>query len=480
MVNKHRSKKSFNPLILFLLTSLIMIDGKLLSESIKTDTLYLWGEAISQNRSKARQQAEINLLSKIQVSINSSFMDMLSESQSGDSVAIESETRSQVSNYTGMYLKGLQRKYIKQDNTWTVLAYIHKDSLKKSFNLRKEKIKHYARNGMAAVRKGDFENGLKYLYWGYLLSRNYPNKVKIVGLSGGKSVRPQIAFQSTVSSLLDNIKITAKECYKDGSVIMAPLTFEYNGKPINKAYFNYYSGVGTDYAVIENGKIDIPIYDQPVNDTRELTLNFEYEYINEMGVDPEVKSLHQFYKDINFVNQKTVTIIFPWNKDRSPAAKDTQIVSSDSIKSNKNLIDTTDSDSTSIIADTAGNKSDSEITSEQTKASIDSLTMVKKMEKDQLNPETESMQVLIDNKDDTKRFLQLLVQYKKLGKLSFGNRDDFADLNDLFVVILDKKNVCNILLFTGQNYIDIESKTKYESLETNFKGKRLIWVKELK
>lgn len=466
-------------LTLIFLCSNILAQKQTEPQDLKNDSLFLWGEAVSNDRAEARQRAEVNLLSKIQVSINSSFMDMVSESQSGDSVSIKAKTRSQISNYTGMYLKGLKRIYIKKDNTWTVLVFIHKDSLRKSFKYRRDKITHYARNGIVAVKKGDLENGLKYLYWGYLLSRNYPDEMKIVCLTGGKSVRPRIAFQSKVSSILDNIKITARECYKDGSVIMAPLKFEYNGKPITKSYFNYYSGVGTDYAVIENGKIDIPIYDDPVSDSRKLTLNFEYEYFNEMSIDPEVKALHKFYKDVNFVNQKTVTIIFPWNKDTLSQKDDTLLVSSDSLQSNKSQGDTTQPDSANKIIDTANNRGSADSLKDASADSINNQPKpVSEKVAKKIESKTEAMQILIENKNDTHRFLQLLVQYKKLGKLSFGKRDDFAELSDIFVAIIDNKSVCNILLFTGKNYIDVESKIRYKDLKPKFKGKRLIWIKE--
>jgi len=444
-------------------------------KKIKQDSTLIWGEAVLPKRNKAKERAQVNLLSKIQVTINSKFTDMTSEKRVGDSISLSSKSKSKISNYTGMYLKGLDRKYSKRDSMWSVIAYIHRDSLKSSFEHKKEKIIHYARNGIAALKKGDLEDGLKYLYWGYLLSRNYPYKLKLICLTGAKKQNPQLSFQNKISSTFDDITIKTKKCYKDGNVIMAPLQCYYKGNPISKAYFQYYSGYGTEYAVIENGKIDIPLYDKPVNDSRKLTLTFEYAYENSMVVDTQVEILHNFYSDIEFDNQKTIEIEFPWinknettqsqkitEKNKSDNKKDSSLYSN-----SKNNTDSVDKNQELVKKSKPVN-----IGTKKSKKQNKNVTEVSDINL------SKAIQSLLKNIQDRKRFLKLLVQYKKLDKLYFGNKNDFDKKENSYVSIIDKNSVYALLYFNGEKYFNLKSNKKYIDLKSNFKGKRMIWIKE--
>ena len=390
-------------------------------DELKSNSAYIWGEGEAEEKIVAQQIAENDLLSKIQVSINVATFSEQKERETQEGITFVDDFQKKHRSYTGLYLKGLERIAIEKKKIWYVFTYIHKDLLKESFDLRKEKIKSFALSGQISSEKGQIGEALRNYYWGYLLALSYPDTINLSPNITGLPSNPQVAITTSLNSLLEKIEINAGLCYKRGNLTIAPLNFKYQNELIKNLSFSYYSGVGTDYGIVENGYVEIPLYDKPTNRTRKLTLKIEYTYESEMSTDQELTDLYEIFNENKFNTLKSVDISFPW------------------------------------IEETASKK---EINK-------------------QIEVSTEAIDVLRE-RNEINEFFDVLAQFKKLGVINFGRRNDFGNGKNCFVAVADDKQILEILYYNGNSFISLNSSENYMNLSERYRGKRQIWIKEVK
>ena len=368
--------------------------------------------------------AEGELLRSIQVSITET-------SASGESVKIgvegtifSSEFLQKQESFTSIHLLGLQKLLWREKNLYKALAYIDKESLQKSFEIRKGKIRGFFKMAEIAVENGSVGEALRNLYWGYLLSRSLPDTMHLGDGSVRLSNNPQVALTGLINAVINDIDVKANEPYYDGLAVIIPLEFNIRGEQVRDLYFQYYSGIGMEYASIEDGFSDVPIYDKITSQSRMRTISFEYAYANEMSSDPEIAGLYNIFKDIEFRKIKNVSVTFPWFKHEG--------------------------------------KSDEKALSKELMLP---------------EPKTEALSVL-KLRRETADFLDVLEQYSKLGILRYGRKNEFEDIVGCYVAVVNDNEVIEILYYDGQEFINIKSGMTYSDLSKNFKGKRQIWIKE--
>lgn len=385
---------------------------------IKNNREYIWGEGSSRNQDQARRIAETDLIKKIQVNISDLTEAEFEQSTSGSVPVVREKFRTRHASFSGFYLKGLERVELKHRRTWTVLAYIHHDALAASMEIRKSKIMGFAQAGLSAADSGRTGEALRNYYWGYLLARSYPERLAI---ADDAPENAQIAFSSRINWLLQDIDIKVNDVYSDGDAVMIALEFTCYGKPISELDFNYYSGMGTEYVLVEDGVADIPIYDTPVSRTRKLTLAIVYKYVSEMPTDPEIEDLQVVFGETSsFKHLKSVKVIFPW-------------------------------------IEASGDKS----------GIIESL-----------DSRTEAIDVLYSNRENIQQFFEILGQYKQLGFITYGQKDDFGDGSGCYVAVADREQVQKFLFYNGETYREINTENTYDSLSDKFQGMYQIWIKE--
>ena len=304
------------------------------------------------------------------------------------------------------------------------MAYIDKESLEKSFEIRKGKIRGFFKTAEIAVENGSVGEALRNLYWGYLLSRSLPDTMHLVGGSVRLSNNPQVALTGLINAVFNDIDVRANKPYYDGLAVIIPLEFNIRGKQVRDLYFKYYSGIGMEYASVEDGSSDVPIYDKITSPSRKLTISFEYSYVNEMTSDPEIAGLYNIFKDIEFRKIKNVSVTFPWFKQEG--------------------------------------KLDEKVSSKELMLP---------------EPKTEALSVL-KLRRETVNFLDILEQYSKLGILRYGRKKEFDDAVGCYVAVVTDREVMEIFYYDGQEFISMKSGMTYSDLSKNFKGKRQIWIKE--
>jgi len=80
---------------------------------------------------------------------------------------------------------------------------------------------------------------------------------------------------------------------------------------------------------------------------------------------------------------------------------------------------------------------------------------------------------------DSKRILEYLKKNQDLGKLKFGRKNQFTDLDGIYVIILDDMQIYTILLYYHAEYFETMNDQTYTRLSDKFRGKRSIWTKLL-
>lgn len=412
-------------------------------DKIKSDNSYIWGEGEAEDRNESQKMAESDLLSKIQISINVATFSEQSERETQEGTTFVDDFQKKHKSFTGLYLKGLDRIVTKTKKQWYVLTFIHKDDLKESFQLRKEKIKGYVISGKNSASQGRIGDALRNYYWGYLLALTYPDTIMFPSIKDKESNNPQVAITNLIKELIGEIDIVADICYQDGNIVMAPLNFRYKEIPIKDISFNYYSGMGTDYGLVEEGYTEIPLYDKPSSSTRKLTLKIEYVYENEMTTDQEILNLYDIFKENKFSALKSINISFPWIKSiPKPVARK---------KISTNIEDLT---------------------------KIEPFKIPNNIEVYKIITKTEAIEVL-KKRTEIRDFFDVLVQYKKLGIIDFGRRSDFGNGEDCFVAIADENSVVEILYYNGTSFVNTNTNDTFLDLAQKFRGKRQIWIKEM-
>lgn len=404
--------------------------------SFQNDPTYLTGIGEAKSVADARGQAEKALVSRIQVSIGVTTNSSANYLENDRELKVSTEYSVQNKSFAGMFLRGLS--YLeehKNDESWTVLAYIERDSVASSFALRKSRIVSLTNTGSGAVERGSIGDGLKDLYQAWLLAQFYPDTVDLRAAGLGNSTNPKVALHDRINQILGKMEIKVDDCYRDDPLVMAPLRFNFDGKPVKDLTISYYGGQGTEFARVLDGKADLPLVTPPTMAEQKLLVTFEFAFETDLQTDPELSGLFDMFGAGDFQNIALVTIHFPWIKSDNPHETKPETVTS--------LI------SLPTTTATRNDTSESEPISVLKRLSV------------------------------TADFLDVLGQYARLGVVRFGRKSDFGDGSGCHVAVIGEDRVEAFLYFDGINFHSPDTNL-IEDLSKNYHGKRQVWIKELR
>jgi hypothetical protein len=423
-------------------------------DRIKSDPDMVWAEREANEFDEATRLAEKELIRKIQVSITVSSETEKCETGGSLSSVVNEQFIDRHQTFASLYLKGLDHIESRSGKHCTVLAFIHRDSLAQSFELRKHKIRGFVNGGMAEAGKGHPGEALRNLYWGYLLALTYPDTIHLGLTADEGGLNAQVLLYNLLTNYLDQIRVAADDCYMDGQTAVAPLHFVWGETPVDGLNFTYYSGLGMEYALVVNGRTDIPLYDQPVSPSRKLVISIEYEYAPLLNTDPEIAALHEMFAERTFTNYRSIDLHFPWLvkgavvSEKTPEEKVTDLPPP----------------AISPPFPKEGQRGFSQSTYQDSTPDLET------------RQRTEAIDVLRDCKE-TSQFLDLLDQYDKLGILSFGRKNDFQDGKGCYVAVINENRVEELLFYDGSVYRNLKDDSTFTDLAAAFKGKKQLWIK---
>lgn len=427
-------RKQKSRCLIFLLISLFTVSA--FTRASPNSDFYT-GTGQSENIEDARKMAETQLLNQIQVSISHSSSD---ERTDIDDDQILSQFTSEHKSFSYMQFRGLQYDEQKSNGEYHVLVKVHTDSVRKSLDLRKTKIREYLKSGVTASRQGRISEALRNYYWGYLLSRAYLDTIRIDNEEIGSKKYPSVAFSDLIKHTISHLDIEPVEYYLEDDVITTVLNCRYKERPARDVIFCYYDGLGNSFgASLDDGMAYLSLYDMPETDKRALHLNIEYIHKHEMGSDPEVKELSTIFSDAKFPNFKSVKLNFPWADEPTNARLQHRKPPTKHVK--------------------------------------EKLEKSRNSNSDQRVPELTASEVIevLCQQASMQDFLEILDQYRELGSLTYDK--EVVERENWYVAIADKQKVIDILFFNGDRYKAWKTSNEYEKLGSDFKGKYQIWFK---
>ncbi len=423
----------FGFLIIFPLSS--FASNAELETTIKRSGNYRWGEGVDENDIAIAEKVALESLSQsIYVTISSSYEEKVrSTTFKSNSANLSQRSDSTVRNlqtFSSIHLRGVEKIILQDTKPIRVLAYIHKDSLAVSMAHAKHNIRSWYLEAVKAEKSGEIGDALRIYYWTYLRTFTLFDTLT---LEIDHGAYPQVLLKERIETIISDLTVKADDCYNEMGVINAALQFSYLNIPVQSLDFTYYSGAGTDYGKVKNGrKSYIQLYYDPKRTGFLLPLNIDYAYVGEMRYDPVVEELYHIFSDRTFDTAIEVELYLPWNE----------------------------------VQDIISTQLDNDLEVSYKTEPI-------------LSKWSSSIQILSNIKGSSE-FYESLSLYKQLQKLRV--EDDASILlsngQRIFAVVLNEKYVAALLNFTGEGFTDVRTGVVYKNLKDRFFGYHIIWIGE--
>jgi len=81
--------------------------------------------------------------------------------------------------------------------------------------------------------------------------------------------------------------------------------------------------------------------------------------------------------------------------------------------------------------------------------------------------------------NNNESLFSFLEKNAKNGILIFGKQDEFFNLDNKFLIIIDEEKIYSVLMYDNSWYIDFKKNEKYLDLSKYYKNKRTIWIELL-
>lgn len=90
---------------------------------------------------------------------------------------------------------------------------------------------------------------------------------------------------------------------------------------------------------------------------------------------------------------------------------------------------------------------------------------------------------ILSTVENTDKCMDTLYKLNNSGNIAIGKkREDFITTknSNLFVIIIDDKNVCAIFKYTHNFFINVKNDEKITNFSNKFEGKRQIWIQDIR
>jgi len=262
------------------------------AQKIKENDLYVTGEGFGETLDEASNDAVNNLLSKITMSLRSSFDMKESEIVTNDGNTMESAINHVVSSYTQGTLRNTEEICISSTPNFHVLRYIKRTEIEQIFTERKERVMDYVRGAVAAEKKGRIDNALRYYYWAYNLLKSIqsPSTVKYEHEGVQHFLINWIPEQ--MRDIMDKIKMSVASIDKESGEV--ELLATYNDKPVTSLDFTYFDGAQwSSPTAAKDGMAQIEL--RPNSAVSNIQVKYEYTYKKQARQDQELEMVMNIF-----------------------------------------------------------------------------------------------------------------------------------------------------------------------------------------
>ena len=289
-------------------------EKKLIEEqvtAIRNNPEYLSAVGVGESMEEADRQALAALSSQITVCVSSQLDVQTSVEQSTDNFSKTDRVNSQIQTYSMTNLSNVKRIEISEEPEAQVLRYMRADEVDQLFKDREDKIKNYAKMGMAQEARMQIADALRYYSWALTLLLSHPRDASIVfDLPDGIRMSAKPWLDSKINEILGGItvKVVDAEEHKDAECpYTLLLNISYRDYPVSNLDYYYHNGqtyIGPISAKDGRGVADF--YEYPQDFRFRCEYNFRSQAEN---LDRELRAVLNHIKPQHFPTAtKTVVL----------------------------------------------------------------------------------------------------------------------------------------------------------------------------
>ena len=259
-------------------------------EEVDERTYYI-GEGEGRTYEEARNNAYQQMVGKISLTIESSFVNIEKEENENGTMNSNSSVENVVKTYSYISnLEGVEDVQITATDAkmCRVRCYVKKIEVQKMFNARQKRVMTYTKLARNAEKKIEIDNALRYYYWAFCLLKTIPRNNLLYTDQGD----PLITWiPSQIDAVLRGIEVV-EEDRRNNTIY---LKFYYNGEKLARL----------DYAV-NNRKYTMNSGDGIIDNASAISstglfVKCEYEYEEQASVmDPELGPIVKMMKSKPF------------------------------------------------------------------------------------------------------------------------------------------------------------------------------------
>ena len=286
--------------LLFLLLAPMWVFAQSI-ETIKTDPQYLWGEGKGETMEEAEQQALNNLVSKISVSVESSFSNVTDKVVNNGHVDATTALNSVIKTYSSATLTNTEELVVSLEPDAHVFRYILRSDVNKIFESRKNKVFDYITLAQKAEGKRQIDDALRYYYWALCMLRSLPD-ANMVTLPG-----QTISLMTWIPDQMDEVFTNIKVKKVDEEPELVKLEITYQGQPVASFDYTYYDGRSKTniYSAADGvGIMEL----QPGYSTDNLEIWAEYKFANQSKHDNELSKVIEVMKSVPASKKSSIRV----------------------------------------------------------------------------------------------------------------------------------------------------------------------------
>lgn len=293
---------------------------------IKASDDYLWGEGQGETLKVAKDNAMLDLISKIAVHVSGEKSTIVSNQQIGKEVKSEVSFAQVMKTYSSVTLTNTSQLLLSDEPDAKYFLYIKKTELDKIFEARKNRIKEMIAIATKALNDKKIDNAIQYYYWANMLLKSLrPGEDVKVSISGNE-ISATDHVKSQLDDIFDSLNAEVKGKQSDSNIY--EVLFTYKGTPVASIDYTYY--IGNDYSCVNTARDGLGLVElMPGYKTNNLRISYEYKYFHESQFD---KELNQVLEAVKGISYPKATVNVPITKKELP----TEVKISGSVVEQKN------------------------------------------------------------------------------------------------------------------------------------------------
>lgn len=512
-------------LILFILLSLVLPAQDLAgfdSTAIENSTGYYWGKGRSTQELKAEELARAELSEKIVTFLYSSKQVQTISSESGGEVTETDYINTYTKRFSALHLTGLEKKTIPTDYGFVTWVYISKKNWEKSLVDLAEKVENLMIQANSELAAGFQDRAISLYYKAYLLSYTSPKELNFKDNSGSLRAYAESSIQKMINEL-ELIAGTLRPDPGDELSILIPLSFERAGRKAKA--IEVYSDLAQNWYEVVDGSVSLaielpklpkeqrnfeikPLFSgedylreidnrYPLRFSRKVDVDFTR--LIELDINGSIKNgVLTCEPEAQNLNVLDVDWFYADGKKFNGTVLKADVAKYPSITVRMRVNNSGDLE----VMKTITNPEWKEPANEKPKEKVNEKPVEKPVEKEKpkdtppvkvdpppspapevaasRNPEAVISSIL-KVKDDENGLNAFLAEYKSMGWILIGKKNDFSDPSKCHIIVFDKTGGKTVAILEpgSKSRKDLISGEVIEDIVIKFKGKTPIWFQIL-